>query len=1046
MTELSRGQKTSTVATSTAIPSTPAAAPVKLIETEVGAKDPSEIVHTASGDITWGEMHQLRHGLKAGEGVTSAAIEALIAERGPLKAEDDGSTTPTDGGSTTITPVDDGEGKSYYEKGSGEHTPGWHQEAERRRESLGISSDSKILEISPTGSVVVEIEGKLYKYIATGTHTGEWKRVEIDSRGRTIAESTPFSSDEAKLVGVEESTPEERFEIGVKRGDIPKGSLYIDKDQYLPPESVESIKTNSPELYKILIEKGFSEYQKAYKAETEAVISALPSGLQRVYYEEGIDALNDAIASYNRMQESLAKKRKTEDAKLREKTQAAEAVLSPYKSATGGYKLADILVSKDPEAIEAAHVLFTDKQIADTNKWIENVWGPHALWLTLPGSKQVKIPGSEKIVEIKRRVTPFEEERGETFLGQLADWRVTQYAGEKLRGITSQKEKIAPAALVAIVAPEPVSSVTGGIILGGMVLAGILSKGIESIQEYKKVTPANVEALNIKATETAFVTENLGKFGRIPGYPYRTFKPLTTSIPDVGYIDPTGTFVHENLEELVRIPGSGEEKKEISRWVEKILNPIRGHDISDTKSKMDNVMVAVSEELVLERPLSPNLQKQLDAIVSGGMSPAVMRQLDKIVKEGKAGIIHGKRRSVAEAEYLRKKALLEEAWHSYVASLFPSPLGKGLSTETKNAIATTILAKVYHFPIPDIVIKNSNTLVEYLSEVALGASKAGVEAFNQSMSQKATETDALNAAKTASDTYLQTLTETQSKTAAQSLTETQVKTATRTLADTRTLTDAQALAATQALDATQTKAGTGLPPKLPFPLLSKGRKGVVKKSYPVGSVVWKQGAWWKIIPPPYNKLKPLSSREAPVGVIALTGTPQETLTFVGGKFPATNISFDLGVTDGFIDVKKKQIVFSGSGLKTNVGERMDDPAKGMSIPGIDRPSMGEFYPAQSVSRQDLGKKARPRKGQKAESATQGISRPKITEDTKKMAETDDMGAFIDETDEWERQVDLGWGKKKDNKAPKKKSKKRVGLSKRKDNPKNTPTTIRRIGL
>jgi hypothetical protein len=118
----------------------------------------------------------------------------------------------------------------------------------------------------------------------------------------------------------------------------------------------------------------------------------------------------------------------------------------------------------------------------------------------------------------------------------------------------------------------------------------------------------------------------------------------------------------------------------------------------------------------------------------------------------------------------------------------------------------------------------------------------------------------------------------------------------------------------------------------PFPAsATKKRKA---KIYPDGTVIWKQGFVWKIIPPPYDVVKPISSRVAPAGVEVLTGTPQETLTFIGGKVPFADISFDLGVTDGYIDVKDKRIIFTGYGLNTDVGERLPETTRGVSIPAV----------------------------------------------------------------------------------------------------------------
>lgn len=120
------------------------------------------------------------------------------------------------------------------------------------------------------------------------------------------------------------------------------------------------------------------------------------------------------------------------------------------------------------------------------------------------------------------------------------------------------------------------------------------------------------------------------------------------------------------------------------------------------------------------------------------------------------------------------------------------------------------------------------------------------------------------------------------------------------------------------------------PPKLvPPPILKEAE--AKRKTYEPGTIVWRQGAWWKIIPPPYDIKKPMSSRTPPKGVTITKGTPQETLAFIDGVIPPRNISFDLGVVDGYIDVAKRRIVFTGYGEETDVGLRLPSPTKGLTL-------------------------------------------------------------------------------------------------------------------
>jgi len=133
-------------------------------------------------------------------------------------------------------------------------------------------------------------------------------------------------------------------------------------------------------------------------------------------------------------------------------------------------------------------------------------------------------------------------------------------------------------------------------------------------------------------------------------------------------------------------------------------------------------------------------------------------------------------------------------------------------------------------------------------------------------------------------------------------------------------------------------------------------------------------------------------------------TPQETVQKIGeteGKVPES-LSADLGIADLEITEGGRAIRYVGKGEQTDVGERVEGVTQGLSIPskGINRPGMRAVYPAHSISRTAMSDEAPPRKGRQedvlAEAAVQGVNRPKIAEDTGKMAEDDGLGPFFDE--------------------------------------------------
>lgn len=106
--------------------------------------------------------------------------------------------------------------------------------------------------------------------------------------------------------------------------------------------------------------------------------------------------------------------------------------------------------------------------------------------------------------------------------------------------------------------------------------------------------------------------------------------------------------------------------------------------------------------------------------------------------------------------------------------------------------------------------------------------------------------------------------------------------------------------------------------------------------YPPGTVVFKMGSTkrggeYKAMLPPYNQSKLVSSSKPPVGMRVTQGTPEQTLTFIGGKVPFSDLSGDIGVTDVFIDTKRRKIRFKGHGLRTNVGKRIASTTRGVSL-------------------------------------------------------------------------------------------------------------------
>ncbi len=159
-----------------------------------------------------------------------------------------------------------------------------------------------------------------------------------------------------------------------------------------------------------------------------------------------------------------------------------------------------------------------------------------------------------------------------------------------------------------------------------------------------------------------------------------------------------------------------------------------------------------------------------------------------------------------------------------------------------------------------------------------------------------------------------------------------------------TKTEAKAITATAVKTAVKTATELKITHKIRVKADMPGATAAAKDGiYPKGTIVWRMGSLkgkhgeYKIIPPPYTLAKPISAKHPPKGMKRTKGTPQQTLTFLGGKMPFSNVSFDLGVTDGFIDVKDRTITFTGGGQKTDVGTRLPETTRGVSL--TDKPPL-----------------------------------------------------------------------------------------------------------
>lgn len=118
---------------------------------------------------------------------------------------------------------------------------------------------------------------------------------------------------------------------------------------------------------------------------------------------------------------------------------------------------------------------------------------------------------------------------------------------------------------------------------------------------------------------------------------------------------------------------------------------------------------------------------------------------------------------------------------------------------------------------------------------------------------------------------------------------------------------------------------------------------------PAGTIVWKQGLFWRAVAPPYKAERPMVLERPPLGARNTDdsgpGSARRTLQVLGG-LPPRNVDVDLGWVDIHIRGAEDQIWmdFSSGGERTNVGIRSPSTTAGMTVRGAPegRPGPGSL--------------------------------------------------------------------------------------------------------
>jgi hypothetical protein len=493
-----------------------------------------------------------------------------------------------------------------------------------------------------------------------------------------------------------------------------------------------------------------------------------------------------------------------------------------------------------------------------------------------------------------------------------------------------------------VIFPEPITSIIGAIILG--VATYFTARKIKEVVESKKETTATSDAVVTNKDGTAAYS--------IQQY---TFTPQakgqsTTSVPleqaesfDIKDYLPNIKPAEEKLIlEQERIEARG-----IPKTKEQPVVMIRDRfNVPELQQKASNVLAAAAalEAATKTIPMTREQWDRVEEALRQGKVAEGKRIIEGLAKKADSPEI-ARRMTQAYRDYLRKKAILDEARKAYVASLNPQPVkGKGSADATAAAIGIWLAQDIIQGRIAK-ALRQGKSLSQAMDEAQaeikevskqLGLTQQQISAATATVVyQVALSSMAQAAVQASSQAQAQNLSATQTQTKTMTATKAAAKTAVQSAVATQTLTLSQAAELAQELNQVAESVATTTA-NMKLPKLPKGAKGMGQKEYPDGTIAFKMGETrrgeeYKIIPPPYTMLKPISSKYPPKGMTKTKGTPQETLTFIGDKVPFHNVSFDLGVTDGFIDVKAKKIRFTGGGEKTNVGTRIESTTKGVSL-------------------------------------------------------------------------------------------------------------------
>jgi len=616
--------------------------------------------------------------------------------------------------------------------------------------------------------------------------------------GITEGVDKPVLVSRREMAKASKLTGEEQFKALIEAGAIPRGSKFMPgpngyqgKDwSYIHPDTIKKYKG------RLLAQQAASQIElgtawRIVPAEEGEVAGVLPPGSPvNKFAKGGLLNLNDAVGAgfikasdyegWNVTQAQIDK--------VVERNNALKVLADKgYKGYGDRYRVVDALVSDDLEAIKALETVFSERDLNAAKKWIDRHWGAHGRFIA-----GKEIPLTKKVQEALRKVTPWEEGKGETLLEYLQEHR----------------EKIpVPSPLAALAVPVAVtpipwddlllySAIAGGVAFGLWEVSEKLKSNIATFRSQFERSPMPEDLVLVSSDGMAQGIADIDpKKLRIPGV---SIVPIDPKIPSLFPRDLRQQIPGITITKIdPKIPPISTKKVEPALYLPTpmiTMDELTGLQAGMIKAVAD---VAVAEEgLKKALPKTQTIPVDWNKILEEARQVKRKEDIEKIFSASAFKFLPQVPPDVSAhftrnyQEYLRRRAILESARKSYVASLNPTPIMGKASDEAVGIAASFLTSKALGLASPQageqLDVYLARVLGAKFSSVARTATSTATKTFAKALAQGKTATQATTQTLTATQTAIQTRVRTLTKPVA--LTQTQVKAITQAMARTATAT------------------------------------------------------------------------------------------------------------------------------------------------------------------------------------------------------------------------------------------------------------------